>query len=149
MACGRGRGEGFSAPSSDTRWPLARDHAARSRALSRTRAEQPGYSLRPCCAWCSRPSSATAPLEGALVGQRSVPEVQAVPPRGHEALPQGRALPDREVRDRAPQLPAGRARARADQAVGVPAPAAREAEGAALLRAAREAVPHLLRQGVP
>jgi small subunit ribosomal protein S11 len=31
----------------------------------------------------------------------------SVPPRGHEALSQGRALPDREVRDRAPQLPAG------------------------------------------
>ena len=30
------------------------------------------------------------------------PEVPQLPPRGHEALPQGRALPDREVRDRAP-----------------------------------------------
>ena len=44
-------------------------------------------------------------------------QVQAVPPRGHEALPEGRALPDREVRDRAPQLPAGRARPRPHQAV--------------------------------
>ena len=32
--------------------------------------------------------------------------MQAVPPRGHQALPQGRALPHREVRDRAAQLPA-------------------------------------------
>src|SRR5213078_1419293 len=83
----------------------------------------------------------------ATSGPRPFPEVQAVPPRGHEALSQGRALPDREVRDRAPQLPAGRARPRPDQAVGVPAPAAREAEGAPLLRPAREAVPHVLLEG--
>ena len=38
--------------------------------------------------------------------------VQAVPPRGHEALPQGRALPDGQVRRRAAELPAGRPRAR-------------------------------------
>ena len=49
--------------------------------------------------------------------------------------------------DRAPQLPAGRARPRPHQAVRVPAPAAREAEGAPVLRPAREAVPQLLRQG--
>ena len=73
-------------------------------------------------------------------------EVPAVPPRGHEALPQGRALPDREVRDRAPLVSAGRARPRPDQAERVPAPAAREAEGAPLLRPAREAVPQLLRR---
>ena len=35
------------------------------------------------------------------------PSVQAVPPRGTEAVPQGRALPDRQVRRRAPLLPAG------------------------------------------
>ena len=45
------------------------------------------------------------------------PEVQAVPPRGHEAVPQGRALPDREVRHRAPLVPARPARPRADEAV--------------------------------
>src|SRR6266536_3006079 len=33
----------------------ARDHAARSCVLSRTRANQPERSLRPCLAWCSRP----------------------------------------------------------------------------------------------
>ena len=81
-------------------------------------------------------------------GTRPFPEVQAVPPRRHEALPQGRALPDGEVRDRAPLVSAGRARPRPHQAVRVPAAAAREAEGAPLLRPAREAVPHLLREGV-
>ena len=85
--------------------------------------------------------------EKGLGGSRHVPEVQAVPPGGHEALPEGRALPDREVRDRAPQLSAGRARPRPDQAERVPAAAAREAEGAPLLRPARDAVPHLLREG--
>src|SRR5207247_3490240 len=80
-------------------------------------------------------------------GPRSQSEVQAVPPRGDEAVPQGRALPDREMRDRAPQLSAGRARPRPHQAVRVPAPAAREAEGTALLRPAREAVPYVLREG--
>src|SRR5438874_1691829 len=84
---------------------------------------------------------------GASSGPRSLAEVQAVPPRGHEALPEGRALPDGEVRHRAPQLAAGRARPRPQQAVRVPAPAAREAEGAPLLRPAREAVPHLLHEG--
>ena len=69
------------------------------------------------------------------------PTVQAVPPRGAEAVPQGRALPDRQVRRRAPLLPAGRARPRPPEAERVPRPAAREAEGQALLRRAREAVP--------
>ena len=44
-------------------------------------------------------------------------------------------------------LPAGRPRPRAHQAVRVPAPAAREAEGAAVLRPAREAVPQHVREG--
>ena len=82
---------------------------------------------------------------GSSHGSRHRPAVQAVPPRGREALPQGRALPDRQVRDRAAQLPAGRARPRPLAPVRVPRAAAREAEGAALLRRAREAVPQLLR----
>ena len=82
-----------------------------------------------------------AQAEAGLVARDLGPEVPPLPPRGHEALPQGRALPDGEVRDRAPQLPAGRARPRPHQAERVPAPAAREAEGAPLLRPAREAVP--------
>src|SRR5213078_5052896 len=81
----------------------------------------------------------------ATSGPRPFPEVQAVPPRGHEALSEGRALPDGEVRDRAPLVSAGRAWPWAHQAVRVPAAAAREAEGAPLLRPAREAVPHVLR----
>src|SRR5438034_8635826 len=87
--------------------------------------------------------------DGTTNGPRPLTEVQAMPPRGDEALPQGRALSDREVRRRAPQLPAGGARPRPYQAVRVPAAAAREAEGAALLRPARDPVPHLLREGDP
>ena len=68
--------------------------------------------------------------------------------RRDQALPQGRALPDGEVRHRAPLLSAGRARSRPHQAERVPAAAAREAEGAPLLRPAREAVPEHLREGV-
>ena len=61
--------------------------------------------------------------------------MQAVPPRGAEAVPQGRALPDRQVRGRAAPLPAGRPRPRPRAAVRVPHAAAREAEGAPLLPA--------------
>src|SRR5271165_2960053 len=71
-----------------------------------------------------------------------------MPPRGTEAVPEGRALPDRQVRRRAPLLPAGRARTRADETERVPGAAAREAEGAPLLRGAGEAVPRLLREGL-
>src|SRR6266508_636222 len=72
-----------------------------------------------------RPTIASGPRSaGASSGPLPGTQVQAVPPGGHEALPQGRALPDREVRGRAAQLSAGRARARAHQAVGVPPPAA-------------------------
>jgi Ribosomal protein S4 and related proteins len=49
---------------------------------------------------------------GASSGQGSRAEVPHLPPRGDEALPQGRALPDGEVRDRAPLVSAGRARPR-------------------------------------
>src|SRR5687767_9668066 len=76
-------------------------------------------------------------------------QLQALPPRGHEALPEGGAVPDGEVRDRASLVSAGGARPRPHQAVAVPAPAAREAEGAPLLRPARKAVPQLLREGRP
>ena len=85
--------------------------------------------------------------EGLGDGSRYRTSVQAVPPGGAEALPEGRALPDREVRRRAPLLPARRARPRAHAPVRVPAAAAREAEGAPLLPGAGEAVPQLLRQG--
>src|SRR5436190_23669609 len=75
--------------------------------------------------------------------------MQTVPPRGAEALPEGAALPDREVRRRAPLLSAGRARPGPRSPVGVPPAAAREAEGPALLPVAREAVPRLLPEGLP
>src|ERR671929_242751 len=81
-------------------------------------------------------------------GSRYLSPVQAVPPRGTEAVPQGRALPDRQVRRRAALIPARRARPRAPAPIGVPRAAAREAEGAPLLRRAGAPVPHLLRQGL-
>src|SRR5919112_6802106 len=86
---------------------------------------------------------------GASDGPRSLATVQAMPPRGREALPEGRALPDGQVRRRAAHLPAGRPRSRPPEAVRVPPPAAREAEGPPLLRRPREAVPQLLRKGQP
>ena len=82
-----------------------------------------------------------------LAMARMIGPLQAVPPRGHETVPQGRALPHREVRHRAPRVPARPAWPRPHEAVRVPHPAAREAEGAPLLRRAREAVPQLLREG--
>src|SRR3954469_7697976 len=82
-------------------------------------------------------------------GRQSGSTVQAVPPGGREALPEGRALPDGQVRGRAPLVPAGRARPRPREAVRIPLAAEGEAEGASLLRRAGEAVPELLRQGQP
>ena len=58
------------------------------------------------------PAEEAAQGLGVADGSRYLTPVQAVPPRGPEALPQGRALPDRQVRRRAPLLPAGRARPR-------------------------------------
>src|ERR1700736_3710205 len=72
-----------------------------------------------------------------------------MPPRGPEAVPQGRALPDGQVRRRAPLLPAGRARTRPYETERVPRAAAREAEGPPLLRRAGASVPRLLRKGLP
>ena len=57
---------------------------------------------------------------------------------GPEAVPQGRALPDRQVRRRATWLPARASTAAAAEAERVSPAAAREAEGQALLRRARE-----------
>ena len=81
----------------------------------------------------------------------------ALPPGAHQALPQGRALLLDEVprlrgghRPPQPRLPARRARPRPHApGVGVPRPAAREAEGPPHLRPAREAVPQPLRRGQP
>ena len=99
-----------------------------------------------------RPTTAAAPASGAGSEEAGwhatqLPSASSAAARA-EALPQGRALPDRQVRRRAARLPARRPRPRPPEAVRVPRPAAREAEGAPLLRRAREAVPQLLRQGV-
>src|SRR3989442_12062819 len=64
--------------------------------------------------------------------------------RGAEALPEGRALLHGQVRHRAAQLSAGRARPGAPEVQRVLHPAAREAEAAPYLRGARGAVPPLL-----
>ena len=89
-------------------------------------------------------SEAAAGLDGQL--QRS--RLPLLPPRGRQALPQGRALLHAEVRHRAPRVRARHARPGAQaQDVGLRHAAAREAEGAPHLRPAREAVPQLLRRG--
>ena len=55
-----------------------------------------------------RPTTAFARRSGgASSGQRCSIQVPPVPPRGDQALPEGRALPHREVRDRAPLVSAG------------------------------------------
>src|ERR1043166_223480 len=75
--------------------------------------------------------------------------LQAVPPRGHQAVSQGHALPHREVRGRAASLCARAARpvvGTAPQGVRLSAPAAREAESEADLRALGAPVPQYLRR---
>src|SRR5262249_36974108 len=78
------------------------------------------------------------------VQRRGLP---AVPAGGPEAVPEGLALLHGQVRDRAPQLPAGAAWAGPIQAGGLWPAAPREAEGQTYLRAPRGAVPALLRPG--
>ena len=112
-----------------------------------------GLEVTACATSPRRPTTAAAPASGGASRTASWhethPTVQAVPPRGPEALPQGRALPDRQVRRRAPRVPAGRPRPRPPEAERVPRAAAREAEGPPLLRRPRGPVPPLLRQGEP
>src|SRR5438045_337560 len=70
--------------------------------------------------------------------------LEMVPPRGHEAVSQRHALPYGEMRGRAAALRAGPARpvvGTAPQGIGLSAPAAREAEGEADLRALGAPVP--------
>src|SRR5579862_7369189 len=72
----------------------------------------------------------------------------AVPPRGDEVVPQGRALLYRKVRDRKAQLCARTAWQDAEtKAGGLWRATAREAEGQAHLRRPGRAVPALLRAG--
>src|SRR5207249_1046926 len=73
----------LSAPSSNTCRLLARDHAAPEPTLALSKADQP------CCgrvrplAWCSRPRSSTALLEGALDASQS-PVACSVDERGED-----------------------------------------------------------------
>ncbi len=67
----------------------------------------------------------------------------SLPPRGHEAVPEGRPLLHREVRDREAELrprPARQGRAHQEQAAGLRPAAPREAEGEAALPHAGRAV---------
>src|ERR1051325_3455968 len=92
------------------------------------------------------PAQETAGLsDGTLHRSR----LQAVPPRGHQAVSQGHALPHREVRGRAASRCARPARpvvGTAPQGVRLSAPAARETEGEADLRALGAPVPQYLRR---
>src|SRR5256886_14988969 len=69
------RGRVTSAPASNTCRLLARDHAAPESTLALSKADQP------CCgrvrplAWCSRPRSSTALLEGALMANSDLAAV--------------------------------------------------------------------------
>src|SRR5262249_3814012 len=66
-----------------------------------------------------------------------------------EAVPEGRQVRLAEVPDRAPALPAGRARPQPPEGERVPAPDPGEAEGPPGVRDPRAAVPQLLRGGLP
>src|SRR5437899_2706858 len=94
--------------------------------------------------WVSAAQEAAGLSHGTLHRAR----VQAVPSRGNEAVPQGDALSHREVRGRAARLrarPAWPVVRAAAQGVRISAPAARETEGQADLRAFGAAVPQHLR----
>src|SRR5215510_7601096 len=80
---------------------------------------------------------------GSLYRRRLPP----LPPREDEAVPQGQQVRRAEVPVRVPAVPARAARPRPAQGDRVPAPAAREAEGAAGVRGPGEAVPAVLRRG--
>src|SRR5213079_1182373 len=84
--------------------------------------------------WVPAAQEAAGLRHGALHGAG----VQAVPSRGDEAVPQGDALPHREVRGGAARVRPGSARAivrAAAQGVRLSASAARETEGQTHLRA--------------
>src|SRR3990167_7112566 len=71
-----------------------------------------------------------------------------MPPRGRETVPQGRQVLYRQVRDRAPQLPARAAWPEEHAPFGLWRAVARKAEVAPHLRPARAPVPqHLSRRG--
>ena len=84
------------------------------------------------------PAAQAAPgLREYSIGEIYRSRLPSVPPRGHEAVPEGRPLLHREVRDREAQLrprPARQGRPHQEQAAGLRPAAAREAEGEAPLR---------------
>src|SRR5207247_2365999 len=63
-----------SAPSSDTYRLLARDHAAPESTLALAKAASLGRERVRPLAWCSRPRSSAASLDGALVPQLTILE---------------------------------------------------------------------------
>src|SRR5262249_10181727 len=68
---------------------LARDHSARWGVLSRARIYQYERSPRPSIAWCSRPRTSTASLEGALMDEQLYREIildHYKNPRGHGVI---------------------------------------------------------------
>src|SRR5690348_13989202 len=78
-------------------------------------------------------------------GKKSRSGMPVVPARGAEALSQGRTLLYGQMRNRAAQLSARRTRTGAHALFRIFHPSAREAEGQAYLRDAREAVRRILR----
>src|SRR5579872_502980 len=78
-------------------------------------------------------------------GEKPGSSMPAMPARGAEALPQGRAMLFGQMRDRAPQLSARRARTSAHAFFRIRDSAPREAEGQAHLSIAGKAVRALLR----
>ena len=73
----------------------------------------------------------------------------ALPPRGHEAVLEGNAVRHAQVRRRPSRRRAGHAPVPPRQGQRIRHPPAGEAEGQALLRDLRAAVPQVLRRGQP
>src|SRR5205823_8973048 len=67
-----GRKSRLGAPSSNTCRPLARDHAAPESTLPLAKAASLGRERVRPLAWCSRPRSSAALLEGALVAKKLI-----------------------------------------------------------------------------
>ena len=97
------------------------------------------------------PAAQAAPgvrQQGGSSGTLTRAGVSALPPRGNEAVPQGRAVLQGEVRRRTALVRSRAARQAPEQAAALRDAAAREAEGAPRVRRARGAVPALLRRGL-
>src|SRR5207249_6552343 len=88
--------EGASAPSSTTCRLLARDHAAPEPTLALAKAASLGRERVRPLAWCSRPRSSAASLEGARMGEREREEHPADLRPGTPGVPRGRVRHPRE-----------------------------------------------------